>query len=199
MKIGVDIDGVLVDFVSGFLQYYNLKYGTDLKYNDATTYYMEEAFGLPQDKISSIMNEYLRSHAFVRMQLIPGSKEAIGNLSSRHSLHIITARSSDIYDRTVGWLHHNFPGCFSKILFSNSPGLPKMSKAAICKQQGVSILVEDSLENALTCSAAGVTVFLMDCPWNQRGQLPENVIRVSDWQEIVETLQKEERFLTETL
>jgi uncharacterized HAD superfamily protein len=65
-------------------------------------------------------------------------------------------------------------------------GLPEKvrSKADVCRELGVGVMIEDSMSQAKEIAASGCRVLLLDCPWNQ-GDLPENVTRIYSWKEIV--------------
>ena len=54
----------------------------------------------------------------------------------------------------------------------------------------VELIIEDSLETAEECASSGLRVLLFDCPWNQNSNLPEGIMRVKSWKEIVEKTEK---------
>jgi len=51
----------------------------------------------------------------------------------------------------------------------------------------ISVLIEDSLEQATRVAGKGVPVVLLDYPWNRNGQkpVPEGIVRVRGWSEVV--------------
>ena len=58
----------------------------------------------------------------------------------------------------------------------------------LTKARKIEIFVEDTLENAIKLSQFCNIVFLIDHPYNQTLELPYNVVRVADWNEIYEFL-----------
>jgi uncharacterized HAD superfamily protein len=62
----------------------------------------------------------------------------------------------------------------------------KVEKA---KELNCNIFIEDSYDNAMQLSKSGFKVLLMDTNYN-RGQLNDNIIRVYNWREIYEKINK---------
>ncbi len=49
-------------------------------------------------------------------------------------------------------------------------------------------MIEDTKEHSELCAKDGIKTFLLDKPWNQHCVEHENIIRVKDWNEILERL-----------
>jgi uncharacterized HAD superfamily protein len=54
----------------------------------------------------------------------------------------------------------------------------------------IKIFIEDSLKNAFEISSHNIPVILLDKPWNQEENLPENIHRVKDWDEILQKIEE---------
>ena len=109
-----------------------------------------------------------------------------------YELHLVTSRPGAIEKDTKTWIENHFPGKFKNLHHAynshiHKPGSKKL-KWEICKEIGAEILIDDFLTNALSCAENGISVFLMDNPWNQTEDLPANVIRVKSWKEILAKL-----------
>jgi len=118
-----------------------------------------------------------------------GAISAIDALKKNgHVLCIVTGRSENNIPATELWVKEHFPNTFKGIHFGLqlSPGTSKQ-KSAICKENGIELMIEDGMHNARECAEAGIRVLLFDQPWNQGGLLP-NMDRVRSWEEVLEKI-----------
>jgi uncharacterized HAD superfamily protein len=185
-NIGIDFDDVLHDFNESLYSYHNKKYGTSIKRNDVVSYDIEKIWGGTKDEAIEKVYEFYRTREHDETMPLDGSVEVIRSLAHKFSLHIITSRVEEIKDLTIRWLDRHFPDMFSSVVFVNHYGKSmksKRTKAEVCSELYVDLMIEDSLEHALAISACGIPVILIDCPWNQ-GETPDNVYRVRSWKEI---------------
>jgi uncharacterized HAD superfamily protein len=103
--------------------------------------------------------------------------------------HFVTARPETLEKETRDWLKKYFKDLEFPVYFTHrDAGMPSLKKSEICKSIGAEILIDDYIENALDCAENGIKVFLMDAPWNQTGSLPDNVVRVKSWKEVISKL-----------
>jgi uncharacterized HAD superfamily protein len=190
--IAVDADEILAAFIEHFLIYHNEKYQTDVSKDKVFTFKLETLFNIDETLVLSRMNEYYDNREVLKIEPVEGSIEGINQLLKKgYELQIVTARPPFYKELTVEWVEKHFPDKFQQIHFAFNPynrNSEKMTKAQICKQIGAKVLLDDNLVNALDCASNGITVYLMDAPWNQTDDLPENIIRVKSWKEIVEKL-----------
>ena len=192
MKIGVDLDEVLADFVSPLLEYHNEKYKTNLTEEKVHSYYFWEVWGGTRKEAIEKIQDFLTTDYFKNIQPILGSQEGIEILSKKHELILITSRPISIRNETLTWLNKYFPNKFSeeKIYFTAKAHLQKniKAKANICLEQGIELLIEDNLDYAKESVLNGTRVLLFDYPWNQADDLPERIKRVYSWQDILENI-----------
>ena len=82
------------------------------------------------------------------------------------------------------------PSASERLCFGNHYSLDGISitKKRICNNLGIDILIEDSIEYALECMNDKRSVFLLDCLWNQRSDLPQSIKRYMNWDEIAEAV-----------
>src|SRR5581483_5888062 len=121
--------------------------------------------------------EWFSSPEYLRSLPIPGSREAVARLAKYHELHIITSRSTRVEQLTRDWLDLHFPIKFAGLHFTNHFQSDRKSKAEVCKILDISLLVEDSPLHAQDVAKAGITVLLLDAPWNQE-EVSEPIVRV---------------------
>lgn len=192
MLVATDIDEVLADFTSAFCEYHNDKYNTSLKRKDFFSYKFTDVYKITRDDVNERLLDFFKTDYFKNIKPIEGAYESIQKIRENHGVIIITSRPHVIADDTNEWIVKHFPGCFSKIYYSYQPNFScgKFNKYEICKDKGVELFIDDQLKYGINAAKAGIKTLLYDCPWNQEQELPENLIRVKNWQEIVKEVYK---------
>lgn len=191
MKIAIDLDEVLAEYLASFLEFHNKKHGTDLKkHHFSKTYKVEEVLGETEEEMTERIYHFYKTEDFKKIKPSAGSIKAIQKLKKNHELFIVTSRQNHVSAPTIEWINKHFPDSFSGILFGNhfSKEGPAKAKSEICKEIGAEILIDDSLDYAKECAGKGIKVLLFDHPWNQAETLPKNIQRVYSWQEILKII-----------
>lgn len=189
--IAVDIDEVLADFLSYFVYFHNLMYKTQASKEDMKKYYLHEVFNVEREEMSIRYLEFKSLHLLERLKPVEGSKTGIKKLIELGFVpHLVTARPQVIEKETRKWLSIHFPRYNFPIHFAHNLKGEFKKKSEICKEIGAETLIDDHIDNALDCAENGIMVFLMDAPWNQAGSLPEDVVRVKSWMDIIKKIEK---------
>lgn len=185
--IALDIDEVTADFISYFIYFHNLMYKTNMTRDRVLSYYLHQAFDTDKVEMGIRFAEFQSLRLLERIKPAKGAIEGIKKLIEMGFVpHFVTARPKTIEKETREWLKKHFKNIDFPIHFTHpASGKPKLKKSEICKSIGAKILIDDHMENALDCAENGITVYLIDAPWNQSESLPENVIRVKSWKEIL--------------
>jgi len=184
MPIAFDCDEVLAMYVDAFVAFHNEVYGTSLTRDSFPVYSIARVLGIPIEEERRRLDAFHRTPHFERIRPYEDALEAIERLHGKDSLMIITSRQDDIIEPTRAWLDAHFEGKFDAVYFSRYPGSgDRLSKEEICLRNNVTSIVEDSLEHAMACAAAGIKAFLVDRPWNQ-ASLPSGILRVGSLREI---------------
>lgn len=187
-KIGFDIDEVVADFMNCFLKYSNQKYGTNFSLEEVTKYHLWEC-GVHATKKESIreVEEFQDSEHFGKIGFIDGAKKGIDYLSNIYNIHFITSRPDKIMEKTKKFFYSNFKDNSYTFIFSGEVYGGK-KKFEICKELGIEIMVEDNFQYAFGCALNGVKTFLIDKPWNRCHEKHENLVKVKNWEELLEKL-----------
>ncbi|MBI4896430.1 MAG: hypothetical protein HY832_02680 [Candidatus Aenigmarchaeota archaeon] len=187
MLIGVDVDDVLVDFVTPFVEYMNKTYGTSLTRDHVVAFDVWDILGGSKEEAKKKIHEFYETKSFKELQPMQEALSGVKYLSEKHTLVVITSRSPHLSSLTTEWIKQYFPNTFSNIYFTGHWMNPeiKMKKADVCAQLHVDVMIEDSLEYAQECAEKGTTVLLVDAPWNQAYHLPAQVVRTRGWEEIL--------------
>jgi uncharacterized protein len=190
MKIGIDIDEVVVEFNKGFLEFYNKKSDKNFQFEEIIDFGFNKALDLDGNIIRELVKEFNSSEDLDRLELVDGSKEILFLLSKKHDIIFITSRHPSIKERTIHFLNNHFSNFNFNVVFSN--GLWKetnsLSKADFCLKDEVFLIIEDNPDFALDCANKGVKVLLLEKPWNKEYEEHQNIIKVKDWNEILENI-----------
>ena len=184
MKIGIDIDEVLADFMSSFVNYYNKEESTNIKRSDFESYLLWKTIGGTKESTIQRVYEFYNSPEFNKIRPVKDSQYSVNVLNKESELIVITSRPHEMHDKTIEWLDNHFPNAFSEIEFTNewAGGLIKPKrKKDVCLDYKIDFLLEDSMDYAKECADNGTEVLLFDCPWNQEEKLPNKIKRVYSW------------------
>jgi len=188
MLIAIDIDAVLADFLSKFLEYRNKVYQTNFKRNDFYTYVWAEVFKESKEEMYAILSDFFESGYVNQIALISGAKKGIEELKKQgHTIDIVTSRPRFIKDLTLGWLKKNFGDSFKMVYFSNQPAYGSFgsTKGEICHQIKADLFIDDQLVYCKECIKENIKVFLFNNPWNKNIEIPKEITRVFSWAEII--------------
>ena len=91
---------------------------------------------------------------------------------------------------TLDWLRYHFPQISEDNLhFVHHYSDESLPKSTVCKNLGITLLVDDHIDNARDMTDAGLSMILLEKPWNRDIVLDHpNLYRVKNWQEIIDNL-----------
>ena len=187
--IAIDLDDVIINSSPIVAAYYNKTYGTKVELKDMYSENLE-AWGVSDRKVSiARVEKFLATEEF--LNIAPDKKiiNTIAALSKKYELHIITGRSYLIEAETRKHIEHYFPNIFKSVEFTDLYTHKKRNKADVCMTIRAELLIEDHLGHALPVAEAGIDVLLFgNYPWNQTMNLPANMTRVNNWEDVTERL-----------
>ena len=185
MKLGFDIDNVLVDTTRSIVHWHNRIYKTSYSREDITRFNYWEIFGLSMEDAIRNFNEMISEECNL-IPPMPGSVEGMEKLK-RYDKFAISSRPACIKEKTEICLEKHFGKGIKEVYLANGFGFGKgnvLTKPEIARNLGVEFVVEDSLEEARDIAKTGITVLLYDSPWNQEIP-PHGVERVYSWHDVV--------------
>ena len=170
MKIGFDYDDVLVEHIPAVIKFHNDTYQTSLTQKDFHSYKFWEVWGGTKQQAIDKIHKHYNSQYFLDTEPVIGAQQIITNLSKNNSLEIITARQKEIEQQTHNCVQKHYPNQFDKIHivnhYSNDNSKP-LTKRDVCDENQIELLVEDSLDHAVTCVTSNRDIVLINKPWNQ--------------------------------
>lgn len=176
MNISLDIDGVIINFVSSFSRSVKKKLNYDLKYEDIYCHDIGQVLGVTKEIIHDLVHETLVTNDF---DIIDQAKDSIQYLYKNHQINLITGRDEQYKAQTLDLLkRHDIP--FHSLHFCNY-----MKKYQV--ELPHDIFVEDSVQEAVILSQKKeIRVLLFDHPWNQNTlDIMSSFKRVFNWSDIV--------------
>jgi len=192
MKIGIDIDGVIADFVGGFLDFSNKKFGYNHSMEDWKTYDLWDFLPFSKEEGKRLMEEFYEEGWIDDLNLIEGSKEAIINLLAENEIKLITARPLRWKKGTEVFINKHFSEFSIEVLHARAPDDSWINKSTICNEKEIEIMIEDNGKYALDCAENGIRVILLNTPYNQE-EIHENIIRADNWDNILEKIKEIEK------
>ncbi|MEK6848782.1 MAG: hypothetical protein AABX65_04080 [Nanoarchaeota archaeon] len=198
MKIGVDLDDVLADTWNETRKFLNRRFGKNLTNKDFNDFGLAKTYGVSNDEVRKAFADAFNNGLYLNAKLIKGAVSGIGRLEDGNELYIITSRPRYIEGDTYSWVEKNFPSKFKEVRFSShttdlKEDTEKETKAEICKELGVLLMIDDNLDNLEECARAGVKGIVLDLDgnynWNHREREPDGVERAFSWKEIVKIAQ----------
>ncbi|MEI6352424.1 MAG: hypothetical protein WCO35_00605 [Candidatus Nomurabacteria bacterium] len=194
IKIGVDIDDILLPFNDGFIKLVNKKLNTDFKIHNWSSRVLEDETKYSKEMIFELLDEFSFSKEAKEVTPIFGAIESIEKMNNLGcELYAITARPLYLEKETKELIKKHFHNHFKEVyhLGSRKKGeYLKVDKGIFSKEFGINIFIEDSLKNSLDIAQHNIPVILLDNPWNQEENLPENIFRVKDWNEILQKIEE---------
>lgn len=193
MKIGVDIDDVVADFVNPLLKFFEKETGRITLYEDVFSYKFEEVWKISRDEAIAVVRNFYRSKEFDTLAIIDGALSALERLSQKHEIVFVTSRHNEAKLKTPDWLTRNFPFLNARVIYAGEyqhSDNEKVTKAGICLREGIGVIIEDNAGYALDCARNGVKSYLIERPWNRDSENHENMLKVKRWAEILEDIEK---------
>lgn len=185
MRIGIDIDGVLTDFEKWQLEVgskFFIKYNKNIVNPDG--YDSDTVFNVTKEIDSEFWYDYLYDYA----KNEPARKfagEVIDKLKDKgYEIYIITARYLTDRNNDLGkemrnivtkWLEENNIN-YNKIIFSPE------DKLEICKENNISIMIEDKVENINNISKI-IPVVCFNAAYNKECN-GKNIFRAYTWYDV---------------
>ncbi|MBT4376769.1 hypothetical protein HOD29_05325 [archaeon] len=189
LKIGIDLDDVVFDFIQTILDFYLQEYNRVILFENVHTFQLDEIFNISLEETMNLIKKMALEGLVENMSLCKDAKESIYELSKDHDIYFITSRL--VRDYTPESLDNNFGDIKFGLYYSSNPyvGTKGKTKGEICNELGIDLMIEDSREHAEICARKGVKTFLLNKPWNKAYDLGENIKRVYNWKQVLEGIE----------
>lgn len=178
MKIGIDIDGVLTNFVDTFIELVKERFGSRFAVEDIRDHDLYKVLGIDKKEAFQLVVETLNRP----LEPQKGAIEAVRGLSQSHEIYFITARPNGTEAVTGEWLR--------------SHGLP--TERLVFRKEGnkhehevnLDVIIDDNIEEVVGWIGKATMIIIFDHPWNKSLNIRNHFIRAYGWRDVLELLAK---------
>jgi uncharacterized HAD superfamily protein len=209
LRIGSDIDDVLLHSAKLTVQMHNEHFGTGLTIHDWYAPFEADKWQVPtQVESFGRVNAILSSDEFIaRSEPMEGALRTLwGLVRAGHVLSAVTGRPQTeeppMRVKTLEALSLHYPGLFTSRALSFTDHLAQNAalrrprqKTEVARKRGLTHFIDDHPKHANMLGEAGIrTVLFGNYPWNQVETHP-NVTHLPDWDAVEEYFDDEEKLL----
>jgi len=176
--LAFDIDGVVADTMTLFLQIANQDFGVAGTYEDITEYDLRLCLGIEDVVLWEIISRILHGNYSVPLNPIDGAPRVIRRINRRSQpTRFVTARPDGAHIEK--WLCDTLaiPADVIDVVATGS----FEDKQVILAEKNVKYFVEDRLETCFLLADAGIQPIVFKQPWNRK---PHPFPEVANWQEL---------------
>lgn len=181
LNICIDIDGTITDPYY-WLSYANAYFKLTLSEAEITSYEIAKVLKIEEEDYVNFY-ERLKFEIHSNQELRNDAKAIINELYKQNYIYFVTARDKSLELLTNMYLKQH------EIQSDGVLVLGTHNKVPAARNLNSDIFIEDSYDNAVKLSTSGFKVLLLDTNYN-RLPLNENIIRVYNWEEILEFINK---------
>ncbi len=201
-NVSIDLDETVMPFIPGYLIFRNGRHQTRWRSEHIIDYAFCNVFNNhPGDNTVDVVDYENSDWYWQCTKPFPGAVRTIQRLA-REGYHLFgnTSRQWQASGVTLAFLKAHFKSLkyFTDFGFGNryplNTGESYVSKIEFCDRFGANLHIDDSLSEAFFMASLGMTVILFDyqgkTAWNQRDNLPPNIIRAKSWLEVYQTINR---------
>lgn len=180
-RLAFDIDGVVADTMSVFLDLARDRYGlTHLTREHLSSYNLYRCLDIDKEILDEILCLTLDDEHTRIIPPEPGAPEVLTELAELAPLRFVTARIWP--ESIIAWLYDTLPEVAPDRIQVIATGDPD-AKSKILRELDVGYFIDDRFETCELLARDGISPFLFDQPWN-RFPAPVGFPRVENWNQI---------------
>jgi uncharacterized protein len=185
LRIGVDVDDVLVESLPAYLEAFRSYFGQEVKIEDAAWEIFARYPEISAEEIWRFFETLEKTDFLGTRPVYPEAATAMRALAGAgHRLVVVTGRLLAHRDHTRRLLQcAGIAGLFEDLVHRNGETAAEY-KPRVVRERRLDVLIEDELHVAAAAALVPVPVLLFDRPWNQ-GVLPGGVTRVTNWAHVL--------------
>ena len=178
MKIAIDIDGVVANFVASFIPVVKQRYGLSLNTRDIYVHDLDLVLGVTPDEAMELVRSTLRCD----LDPYPGAIRGLARLRRRHEVTLVTARPEDMMDVTTRCLRERNIIYHSLLHFT--AGFKHQNEHAF------DVFVDDHLREGFGFVGKVPHIIIFDRPWNRTFNVSNLFKRAHNWRELVSLIER---------
>ena len=185
LRIGVDVDDVLVESLPGYLQAFRSHFGRDVRIEDAAWEIFPRYPDISTGEMWTFFATLEETNFLGTRPVYPEAPAAVRALAGAgHRLVVVTGRLSEHRHHTQRLLESAGIAELFEDLVHRDGETAAEYKPRVIRERRLDLLIDDELHVAVAAARVPVPVLLFDRPWNQ-GELPGVITRVSSWSQIL--------------
>jgi len=192
IKFGTDIDECLVEVVPLIAEEIKFRFGRAIDVAAISRYDLCEATGLCENDMRVAIDAAINRADDIGA--VPHAAETLAWLApfAKSPIPLITTRPIRHYIPTVRTLNRIIPkGVKWTLHMTDTPFCKSHDKVPQIVKQRVDVFVEDRVKYSREISEqTGCTVLLLDRPWNRHFETCRNVVRMENWLQIRQFMEK---------
>lgn len=181
-KIGIDVDGVLRDFVTGLINTYHTHFPNDKVIEPITSFDIQEFFPDSKEDMKMFFRNHVEEVFLKNAPLIVDADRGMKYLRRLgYELNIITSQKEETLEPTIKWLKKH------KIKFDNLYNTKDKHLV-----DAYDIHIDDDPEQIINITNVGKRVIIFSSDQNKRGidpEIEEKCIRVKSWTDIIDVFE----------
>lgn len=209
MNILIDIDNVIVDFVSSMIAYINVKYSKSFKASDVECWDFVDSpnIDITKDQFYEAYDDFQKLQLWHTSPIYPDSKEVLDRLFKDHYVVYLSSRPASAASATVSYFKkHSLPFNGLQILENESQPTMRgsiafcegMDKGVIAKNWIADIAIEDRPSTIQSYINEGIMVVRKEEPYNDveytgSEELLKSCINLTEFENIVNSLNEENK------
>ncbi|WP_042458423.1 5' nucleotidase, NT5C type [Neobacillus dielmonensis] len=185
-RFGIDIDGT-VTCPTSMIPFINKAFNLKLTYEEIDEYDLTPFVNVPEDVFAKwfVANEPI---IYEGSPLAAGAEAVLNSWKQEFELFFISARGPHLRNVTEKWFQHH------GITYDHIELIGSHDKIEAVKKYKVDMFFEDKHDNAVMIhESCHIPVILFNTPYNQ-DPLPDGVIRVNNWREAEQWVNKQMTF-----
>jgi len=189
MRIALDIDEVLMQFVPFFLRWHNQNYQTNLTLSDIKDYNLNIALKCTPEEAVQRIFEFYKSPEFNYLEPLEGAQAILSKLAKNHDLIAITSRPQFLEQATRDSLDQYFQNSISELYMTGEWfQYSQKTKADLCEELSADVIVDDRPKYCLECMLVGTTpiLFNLNNSYGWQNNNPKIRFKATSWQEVSE-------------
>ncbi len=185
LRIGVDVDDVLVESLPGYLTAFRSYFGREVKIEDAAWEIFPRYPEISADEMGRFFAKLDEMDFLGTRPFHPEAATAMQALArAGHRLVVVTGRLQEHRHYTQRLLRSvGIAELFEALVHRNGEAAAEY-KPRVVRERRLEVLIDDELHVAVATARVPVPVLLFDRPWN-RGALPGGITRVTSWPQVL--------------
>jgi hypothetical protein len=185
LRIGVDVDDVLVESLPGYLMAFRSYFGRDVEIEDAAWEIFARYPEIPAEEMWRFFAKLDETDFLGTRPVYAEAATAMRALAGAgHRLVVVTGRLLAHRDRTRRLLQNaGIAELFEDLVHRDGEAAAEY-KPRVVRERRLDLLIEDERHVAVAAALVPVPVLLFDRPWNQ-GELPGGITRVTNWNHVL--------------